>query len=114
MRVLPPTPYVGAVEAMDEISAMVQQRLEAGAAYPVDDDVYFPVAAAEHFGSVSGFDRETMRALSAERGGDPQRPGKKDPLDVLLRAPSGRANLPGTSRSAAADLAGTCSASRSG
>ncbi len=84
LRVLPPTHYVGAVEAMDEISAMVQQLLEAGAAYKVDDDVYFPVAAAEHFGCVSGFDRATMLTLSAERGGDPERPGKKDPLDVLL------------------------------
>ncbi len=84
LRILPPEHYIGAVEAMDEISAMVQQLLEKGAAYKVDDDVYFPIAAADHFGSVSGFDRATMLALSAERGGDPERAGKKDPLDVLL------------------------------
>jgi L-cysteine:1D-myo-inositol 2-amino-2-deoxy-alpha-D-glucopyranoside ligase len=84
LRVLPPTHYVGAVEAMEEIAAFVVQLLEAGAAYRVEDDVYFSVAAAEHFGTVSGYERDLMLALSAERGGDPQRPGKKDPLDPLL------------------------------
>ncbi len=84
LRVLPPTHYVGAVEAMDEIAEMVVRLLEAGAAYRVEDDVYFAVAAAPHFGTVSGYDAATMLALSAERGGDPQRPGKKDPLDPLL------------------------------
>ena len=84
LRVLPPTWYVGAVEAMEEIAQLVVRLQEAGAAYPVDGDVYFSVAAAEHFGSVGNLDLETMLALSAERGGDPDRVGKKDPLDCLL------------------------------
>jgi L-cysteine:1D-myo-inositol 2-amino-2-deoxy-alpha-D-glucopyranoside ligase len=33
---------------------------------------------------VSGLDAVTMTELSAERGGDPGRPGKKDPLDPLV------------------------------
>ena len=88
LRVLPPTHYVGAVEAMEEIAAFVVQLLEAGAAYriatPHGDDVYFAVAAANHFGQVCGLDQATMLALFAERGGDPDRAGKKDPLDALL------------------------------
>ncbi len=84
LRVVPPTHYVGAVEAMDEISAAVQRLLEAGAAYRVDEDVYFPVSAAEHFGDVARLAGPVMTALSAERGGDPDRPGKKHPLDPLL------------------------------
>ena len=84
LRVLPPTSYVGAVEAMDEISAFVARLLDAGAAYRVDDDVYFSIAAAPHFGRVSRYDAQTMLALAAERGGDPDRPGKKHPLDPLL------------------------------
>ncbi len=88
LRVLPPTHYVGAVEAMAEIADFVVRLLEAGAAYRVPsdhgDDVYFSVAAAPHFGQVSAYDAPTMLALSAERGGDPDRPGKKDPLDPLL------------------------------
>ncbi len=58
--------------------------LDAGAAYRVEDDVYFSVAAAEHFGAVSRYDGDTMLRLSAERGGDPERSGKKDALDPLL------------------------------
>jgi L-cysteine:1D-myo-inositol 2-amino-2-deoxy-alpha-D-glucopyranoside ligase len=84
LRVLPPTWYVGAVEAMDEIAALVVKLQELGAAYAVDGDVYFSVASSEHFGEVSNLPRELMARLSAERGGDPDRPGKKDPLDCLL------------------------------
>jgi L-cysteine:1D-myo-inositol 2-amino-2-deoxy-alpha-D-glucopyranoside ligase len=84
LRILPPTSYVGAVEAMDEVSALVVRLLDAGAAYRVDDDVYFPVASAQHFGEVAGLDAATMAALFRERGGDPERAGKKDPLDALL------------------------------
>jgi L-cysteine:1D-myo-inositol 2-amino-2-deoxy-alpha-D-glucopyranoside ligase len=84
LRVLPPAHYVGAVEAMAEVADYVLRLLEEGAAYRVEDDLYFSVAAAEHFGQVSAYDAATMLALAAERGGDPQRPGKKDPLDPLL------------------------------
>jgi len=84
LRVLPPTWYVGAVEAMDEIAAFVTRLQETGATYAVDGDLYFSVAAAEGFGRVGNLDLDTMLRLSAERGGDPDRPGKKDPLDCLL------------------------------
>jgi L-cysteine:1D-myo-inositol 2-amino-2-deoxy-alpha-D-glucopyranoside ligase len=84
LRVLPPTWYVGAVEAMEEIAELVVRLEEAGAAYSVDGDIYFSVAAASHFGEVAGLDLPTMLQLSAERGGDPDRAGKKDPLDCLL------------------------------
>jgi len=89
LRVLPPTHYVGAVEAMDEIAAFVVALLEAGAAYRVTapsggEDVYFSIDAAPHFGQVARLPADTMLALSAERGGDPERTGKKHPLDPLL------------------------------
>jgi L-cysteine:1D-myo-inositol 2-amino-2-deoxy-alpha-D-glucopyranoside ligase len=84
LRVLPPTWYVGAVEAMDEIASLVARLQALGATYTVDGDTYFSVAAAPEFGSVGHLDAATMLRLSAERGGDPDRPGKKDPLDCLL------------------------------
>ncbi len=84
LRVLPPTWYVGAVEAMDEIVELVLRLQELGVTYTVDGDVYFSVAAAQHFGEVSNLDVATMIDLSHQRGGDPDRPGKKDPLDALL------------------------------
>ena len=84
LRALPPDHYVGAVEAIPEIVPMIRRLLDQGAAYHVDDDVYFSVGAAPRFGYESRLDVATMRALSAERGGDPDRPGKKDPLDPVL------------------------------
>src|SRR4029079_12023481 len=45
---------------------------------------YFSVHADPRFGGVGNLDEATMLALSAERGGDPERPGKKHPLDCLL------------------------------
>jgi L-cysteine:1D-myo-inositol 2-amino-2-deoxy-alpha-D-glucopyranoside ligase len=88
LRVLPPQDYIGAVEAMDEVSTAVQSLLDSGAAYRVDDashpDIYFDVASAPKFGYESRYDLPTMLQLSAERGGDPERPGKRNPLDALL------------------------------
>ncbi|HEY1969788.1 MAG TPA: cysteine--1-D-myo-inosityl 2-amino-2-deoxy-alpha-D-glucopyranoside ligase [Pseudonocardia sp.] len=88
LRVLPPRHYIGAVEAMAEISELVAKLLASGAAYRIDDerhpDVYFDSAATRDFGYESGYDEPTMRRLSAERGGDPDRPGKRHPVDALL------------------------------
>ncbi|MBX6391315.1 MAG: cysteine--1-D-myo-inosityl 2-amino-2-deoxy-alpha-D-glucopyranoside ligase [Frankia sp.] len=84
LRVLPPDAYVGVVEAIPLIIEMVAELAAAGATYQVDGDVYFSVAAAPDFGYVSRLGQEQMRRLSAERGGDPDRRGKKDPLDPLL------------------------------
>ena len=84
LRVLPPTHLIGAVEAIGQIVPLVRRLLEAGAAYLVDEDVYFSVQSAPRFGYEAGLDEPTMRALFAERGGDPDRSGKKDPLDPVL------------------------------
>ncbi len=88
LRVLPPRDFVGAVEAIGEIVEVVGKLLASGAAYRVADrshpDIYFDHQAAEHFGYESGYDADTMARLSAERGGDPERPGKRHPLDALL------------------------------
>ena len=84
LRVLPPNELVGAVESIPEITDAIARLLKDGKAYGLDEDIYFPVSAAPHFGDESGLDRETMLALFAERGGDPHRPGKQDPLDSVL------------------------------
>ena len=55
-----------------------------GAVYAVDSDLYFRVASDPAFGSVANLDRDQMLAIFAERGGDPDRPGKDDPLDCLV------------------------------
>ncbi|MBM9509440.1 cysteine--1-D-myo-inosityl 2-amino-2-deoxy-alpha-D-glucopyranoside ligase [Actinacidiphila acididurans] len=84
LRMLPPAHYIGAVEAIPGIVPLVERLREAGAAYELDGDIYFSVESDEAFGKVSRLDAATMRMLSAERGGDPDRPGKKNPLDPIL------------------------------
>ncbi|MFJ4781237.1 cysteine--1-D-myo-inosityl 2-amino-2-deoxy-alpha-D-glucopyranoside ligase [Streptomyces sp. NPDC088762] len=84
LRMLPPQHYIGAVEAIPGIVPLVERLRDAGAAYELDGDVYFSVESDAHFGQVSNLDAEAMRLLSAERGGDPDRAGKKNPLDPML------------------------------
>ncbi|MFI5735388.1 cysteine--1-D-myo-inosityl 2-amino-2-deoxy-alpha-D-glucopyranoside ligase [Kribbella sp. NPDC051587] len=84
LRVIPPQHYIGVVESIDLVASAVQELQQAGAVYSVDGDLYFAVKADPAFGGVSNYDRETMTALFAERGGDPDREGKQDPLDSLL------------------------------
>lgn len=106
LRIIPPAHYVGVVESIDKIGAACGRLLNDGFAYWVDTpgdpsngapdagpalgaDLYFDIAAAErltswHLGQESRLDRAAMLPLSAERGGDPERPGKRDPLDPLL------------------------------
>ncbi|AKK03158.1 cysteine--1-D-myo-inosityl 2-amino-2-deoxy-alpha-D-glucopyranoside ligase [Corynebacterium epidermidicanis] len=88
LSVIPPRDYVGVMDIVDEVIDLVQRLLDCGAAYVVDDqqfpDIYASVSATETFGYESNYDREQMMALFAERGGDPDRPGKRDPLDALV------------------------------
>ncbi len=84
LRVLPPDAYIGAVESIPLAVAMIETLQAAGAIYRVEDDLYYSVAADPAFGNESGYDRETMLTFFAERGGDPERAGKKDPLDPVV------------------------------
>ncbi|NNH69149.1 cysteine--1-D-myo-inosityl 2-amino-2-deoxy-alpha-D-glucopyranoside ligase [Nocardia uniformis] len=88
LRVVPPAHYIGAIESVQEVVEMVDKLLASGAAYTVDDrqypDIYFRHDATEQFGYESGYDRATMERFFAERGGDPDRPGKRDPIDPLI------------------------------
>ena len=90
LRVLPPDHLIGAVEALPVIERFTARMADRGALYNVDEDVYFARSADPGFGSLSGpgtacgYGPAEMAELAAERGGDPDRPGKKDPLDVLV------------------------------
>ena len=84
LRVLAPEAYVGAVEAIPLIVPMIEDLQQAGSVYDVDGDLYFSVTRDPAFGEVSGWTREQMLEVFADRGGDPDRAGKKDPLDCLV------------------------------
>lgn len=84
LRVLPPNPYVGVTEAMQRIVGWIEECKMADAAYSVNGDLYFDIHSERDFGFLSHLDETEMLAIFAERGGDPDRPGKRHPLDPLL------------------------------
>ena len=95
LSIIPPDDYVAVTEMIESIAEAVCLLLERGMAYRVPtpdadgDDIYFDNAAAQEgapwrLGDESNLDRPQMLELFAERGGDPQRPGKRDALDPLL------------------------------
>jgi L-cysteine:1D-myo-inositol 2-amino-2-deoxy-alpha-D-glucopyranoside ligase len=89
LGVIPPDHYVAATEMIEQVADAVRRLLDRGTAYRIDHDIYFDIAAAAasspwHLGQESNLDRPTMLELFAERGGDPERSGKRDILDPLL------------------------------
>ena len=111
--------YIGAVEAIPIIDQFAERLAARGALYDLDGDVYFARAVDQDFGALAGpgtalgLSVAEMTELSAERGGDPDRPGKKDPLDPLVWRPERPGEPAWDSRSARGGRAGTWSARRS-
>jgi L-cysteine:1D-myo-inositol 2-amino-2-deoxy-alpha-D-glucopyranoside ligase len=94
LHVIPPTHYIGAVEAIPEVIAAIKVLQSKGTVYSVDHDLYFEVRSDSDFGRRSHLSEAEMVEIFSQRGGDPTRAGKKDPLDALLWL-SQRPNEPG-------------------
>jgi L-cysteine:1D-myo-inositol 2-amino-2-deoxy-alpha-D-glucopyranoside ligase len=84
LHVIPPTHYIGAVEAIPQVLAAIKVLQAKGTVYNVDHDLYFEVRSDSDFGKRSHLSESEMIEIFSQRGGDPDRPGKKDPLDALL------------------------------
>ena len=84
LRVLAPDKWLGVVETVPAVVDAIQALVDAGAAYEVDGDVYFDVSADPRFGSVGNLSAAELLELSAARGGDPDRSGKRNPIDAVL------------------------------
>ena len=84
LHILPPAHYIGAVEAIPLVIASIASLEEAGTVYRVDNDYYFKVRSDSEFGRRSHLSQSQMIEIFSQRGGDPQRKGKQDPLDALL------------------------------
>jgi len=84
LRVVAPDHFIGAVESIPLVEDLIGELEERGTVYRVDDDLYFSVTSDPDFGSVSGWSRDEMLRVYPERGGDPDRAGKKDPLDCVV------------------------------
>jgi len=77
-----------ATSAIADIRKFVGLVLERGHAYESGGAVYFDVSSFDGFGQLSGYSRDEMLELAAERGGNPNDPNKRDPLDFILWQPS--------------------------
>ncbi|WP_217132171.1 cysteine--1-D-myo-inosityl 2-amino-2-deoxy-alpha-D-glucopyranoside ligase [Leucobacter chinensis] len=94
LGMIPPEHFVAVTERIDEIAEAVHKLHQLGFAYKVPSpdgaaDIYFDTQKASgssewQLGDISQYDRDLMLLLSKERGGDPERAGKRDPLDPLL------------------------------
>jgi len=84
LHVIPPEDYIGAVEAIPLVTKKIEELKSADAIYGVDEDLYFRVHSDPDFGTRSHLSKEESLKIFAERGGDPDRAGKENPLDSLV------------------------------
>jgi L-cysteine:1D-myo-inositol 2-amino-2-deoxy-alpha-D-glucopyranoside ligase len=73
--------------ASDRVPEMVEwitRLARNGAAYEADGWVFFDVVNYPRYGALSGLDTPSMMRLSRERGGNPDDPRKRNPLDFVL------------------------------
>ena len=84
LNVARPTFLPRATEEIPSMLELATRLVEAGNAYVVDGTVFFDVASYPGFGRLSGLDPGRQRALLAERGGDPDDPRKRHPLDFVV------------------------------
>jgi len=84
LRVLPPHHYMGAVETIPWVIEAIASLEKSGAVYRVEDDLYFDISSDGSFNSYSTLSVEERKLIFGERGGDPDRAGKRNPLDCLI------------------------------
>ena len=87
LRILPPDSYLSVSESIPTIHDFLVDLREKGQIYQIDDafpDWYFPFDGHPGFGEESHLTPAEMVPVFAEHGGDPERPGKRHPLDSLV------------------------------
>jgi L-cysteine:1D-myo-inositol 2-amino-2-deoxy-alpha-D-glucopyranoside ligase len=77
-----------ATESIPRIIDLVAELLEAGHAYLTAGTAYFDVSTFPEFGKLSHYTEEQMVRLARARGGNPDDPHRRHPLDFVLWQPS--------------------------
>jgi len=67
---------------------MINQLLDSGHAYLTHGTVYFDISTFPRFGQLSHYSHDHMVRLARARGGTPDDPHRRDPLDFVLWQPS--------------------------
>ena len=81
LRILPPKNYVAVTEAMSSIIGAIEFLVENGLTYELSGNVYFRITPYLNELPVA---LDDALVIFAERGGDPDRVGKENPLDPIL------------------------------
>jgi L-cysteine:1D-myo-inositol 2-amino-2-deoxy-alpha-D-glucopyranoside ligase len=88
LRVLPPVQLTGVVESLDLVTEAIGRLKEHQVVYQVPDpqfpDWYFSVTSSSNLLADSPVSMVEAETLFAERGGDPDRDGKRHRLDPLV------------------------------
>jgi L-cysteine:1D-myo-inositol 2-amino-2-deoxy-alpha-D-glucopyranoside ligase len=84
----PPVAEPRATESIPGMITMIGELLERGHAYLTHGTVYFDVSTFPRFGQLSHYSQEHMIRLAAARGGRPEDPHRRAPLDFVLWQPS--------------------------
>lgn len=81
LRILPPEKLVKVTDSFDLIEKFITQLSERGFLYKVEEDYYFSVS---DFLDDLPISLDQAKTIFKERGGDPDRIGKKHPLDPVV------------------------------
>ncbi len=84
----PPIAEPRATDAVPRIIELVGELLESGHAYLTAGTAYFDVSTFPRYGELSHYSTEQMVRLARARGGNPDDPHRRDPLDFVLWQPS--------------------------
>jgi L-cysteine:1D-myo-inositol 2-amino-2-deoxy-alpha-D-glucopyranoside ligase len=88
LEMRPPVAEPRATEAIPGMIEMVSELLDRDHAYLTHGTVYFDVSTFPRYGELSHYSPEHMIRLARARGGKPDDPHRRDPLDFVLWQPS--------------------------
>ena len=77
-----------ATESIDDMIEIIEKLVDRGHTYTTEGTTYFDVSTFPDFGKLSHLNEQEMIALAAERGGRPDDPKQRNPLDFVLWQPS--------------------------
>ena len=88
LEMRPPVAEPRATEAIPGMIEMVSELLDRSHAYLTHGTVYFDVSTFPRYGELSHYSPDHMIRLARARGGKPDDPHRRDPLDFVLWQPS--------------------------
>lgn len=84
LNVLRPANFVKATSSITLMIYIIRVLLKKEFAYYREGNVYFDISKSKGYGKLSRFNDNQMKLLLKERGGNPDDPLKKNPLDFLV------------------------------